>query len=67
MQFEGVAIDPEGTELERVQEAYFAVWPDGPRRILRPDIAHFVVHPRWIRFSDFGQIPPLIVEMSFPA
>ena len=67
VQFEGVAIEPEGTELERVQEAYFAVWRDGPERILWPDIAYFVVKPRWIRFSDFDQIPPLIVEMSFPA
>jgi hypothetical protein len=67
VQFEGVAIDPEGTELERVQEAYFAVWPDGPARILWPNIAYFVVQPRWIRFSNFDQTPPLIVEMSFPA
>ena len=67
VQFEGIAIEPEGTELERVQEAYFAVWPDGPARILWPNIAYFVVQPRWIRFSDFDQIPPLIVEMSFPA
>jgi hypothetical protein len=67
VQFERVAIEPEGTELERVQEAYFAVWPDGPARILWPNIAYFVVQPRWIRFSDFDQIPPLIVETSFPA
>ena len=66
VQFEGVAIEPEGTELERVQEAYFAVWPDGPARILWPAIAYFVVRPRWIRFSDFDQTPPLIVELSFP-
>jgi hypothetical protein len=66
-QFEGVAIEPKGPELERVQEAYFAVWPDGPERILWPNIAYFVVRPRWIRFSDFDQNPPLIVEMSFPA
>ena len=67
VQFEGVAIEPEDTELERVQQAYFAVWPDGPERVLWPTIAYFVVQPRWIRFSDFEQIPPLIVEMSFPA
>jgi len=67
VQFEGVAIEPEDTELDRVQEAYFAVWPDGPERVLWPTIAYFVVQPRWIRFSDFEQIPPLIVEMSFRA
>jgi hypothetical protein len=67
VQFEGVAIEPEDTELERVQEAYFAVWPDGPERVLWPTIAYFMVQPRWIRFSDFDQIPPLIVEIDFPA
>ncbi len=67
VQFEGVAIEPEGKELERAQKAYFAVWPHGPARILWPNIAYFVVQPRWIRFSDFDHIPPLIVEMSFPA
>ena len=67
VQFEGVAIEPEDTELERVQQAYFAVWPDGPERVLWPTIAYFVVQPRWIRFSDFEQIPPLIVETDFPA
>jgi hypothetical protein len=67
VQFEGVAIEPEDRELERVQEAYFAVWPDGPERVLWPTIAYFVVQPRWIRFSDFEQIPPLIVEINFSA
>lgn len=67
VQFEGIAVEPEGAELERVQEAYFAVWPDGPARTLWPGIAYFVVRPRWLRFSDFDQSPPLIVEMSFPA
>lgn len=65
VQFEGIAIEPEDAELERVQKAYFAAWPDGPERVLWPNIAYFVVQPRWIRFSDFDQIPPLIVEMSF--
>jgi hypothetical protein len=67
VQFEGVAIEPEGAELERVQEAYFAAWPDGPARLLWPGIAYFVVRPRWLRFSDFDQSPLLIVEMNFPA
>jgi hypothetical protein len=31
-----------------------------------PGITWFVVRPRWIRFSDFDQNPPLIEEKSFP-
>jgi hypothetical protein len=65
VQFEGVASEPAGAELERVREAYFAVWPDGRDRLNWPGLTHLVVRPRWIRFSDFDQSPPLIVEMNF--
>lgn len=65
VQFEGEAVEPEGDELTRIMKAYFAVWPDGPLRLTWPKIAYFCVKPRWLRFSDFDQSPPLIVEMSF--
>jgi pyridoxine/pyridoxamine 5'-phosphate oxidase len=65
VQFEGIAMEPKGAELERYQQAYFAVWPDGPARMSWPGITHFVVKPRWIRYCDFDQRPPLIEEMTF--
>jgi pyridoxine/pyridoxamine 5'-phosphate oxidase len=65
VQFEGLAAEPRGDELRRVQQTYFSVWPDGPARMSWPGIAYFVVRPRWIRFSDFDQNPPLIEEMTF--
>ncbi len=67
VQFEGIATEPQGDELRRCQQAYFAAWPDGPSRMNWPGIAYFVVRPRWIRFSDFDRNPPLIEEKSFPA
>jgi pyridoxine/pyridoxamine 5'-phosphate oxidase len=67
VQFEGVAVEPEGAELARCQQAYFAAWPDGPLRLSWPGITYFCVKPRWLRFSDFDQSPPLIVEMNFTA
>ncbi|MGO9325843.1 MAG: pyridoxamine 5'-phosphate oxidase family protein [Terracidiphilus sp.] len=66
IQFEGLAMEPQGEELRRYQQAYFAVWPDGPARMSWPGIAYFVVRPRWIRFSDFDRNPPLIEELTFP-
>jgi pyridoxine/pyridoxamine 5'-phosphate oxidase len=65
VQFEGIAEQPTGSELKRVQEIYFAAWPDGPARQAWPGIAYFVVHPRWIRYSDFDQRPALIEEVIF--
>ena len=63
VQFEGVAEELTGDELERLQRVYFDAWPDGPTRLSWPGITYFVVRPRWIRYSDFAQNPPLIVEL----
>ena len=64
VQFEGIAVEPQGHELKRYQEMYFAVWPDGPLRMTWPGLTYLVVVPRWIRYSDFDQRPPLIEEMT---
>lgn len=63
-QLEGTARLPEGEELRRYQEAYFRVWTDGPERLAWPGLVHFVVRPRWIRYSDYDQRPPVIVERT---
>ncbi|HEV2710440.1 MAG TPA: pyridoxamine 5'-phosphate oxidase family protein [Edaphobacter sp.] len=68
VQLEGIAEEPKGQDLERYQQFYFAAWPDGPVRMRSwPDIAYFVVHPRWVRYSDFDQTPPLVKEVTMRA
>lgn len=64
VQLEGRAFLPVGDDIQRYQEIYFAAWPDGRDRLNWPGIAHFVVRPSWIRYSDFDQRPPLIEEFS---
>ena len=65
VQYEGEAKQLASPELEQYQEIYFKFWPDGPARMLWPGIVYFVVRPRWIRYSDFDQRPPLIREFTF--
>jgi hypothetical protein len=65
VQYEGVAFEPTGTELQRFQSIYFSAWPDGRRRMSWPDIVYLVVRPRWIRYSDFSLAEPQIEETSF--
>jgi hypothetical protein len=65
VQYEGIATEPNGAELKRYQEAYFAVWPDGVSRMSWPGIVHFVVRPKWIRYSDYDRNPPIIEEIEF--
>jgi pyridoxine/pyridoxamine 5'-phosphate oxidase len=66
VQYEGEATELQGQELKLCQEVYFQAWPDGPARLAWPGIVYFVVRPRWIRYSDFDQNPPLIQEFAFP-
>ena len=65
VQYEGEAIEPRGAELERYQVVYFKKWPDGPSRLSWPGITYFAVRPKWIRYSDFNQGPPLVQEFTF--
>jgi hypothetical protein len=65
VQYEGEAFLPKGEELDLYKKIYFATWPDGPARQSWPGIAYFVVRPRWVRYSDFNQVPPLIEEHTF--
>ena len=64
VQLEGMATEPKGPDLNRYQEIYFAVWPDGVARRNWPGITWFVIRPRWIRYSDYDQTPPLIEETT---
>lgn len=62
VQYEGIA---EETGLDRYKEAYFKKLPDGRDRLSWPGITHFVVRPKWIRYTDFNARPPRIEEFSF--
>jgi len=62
IQYEGIADEPTGPELERLLELYFAAFPDGRARRTLPDIAYVRVRPTWIRYSDFSTEPAEIVE-----
>ncbi|MEU3920003.1 pyridoxamine 5'-phosphate oxidase family protein [Streptomyces sp. NPDC029004] len=65
-QIEGVADFPTGAELERIQACYFTAYPDGRDRLSWPGITHVRVRPTWVRYSDFTQDPPHIVELPLP-
>ncbi len=67
VQYEGEAEEPRSPDLERYQQIYFSVYPDGPARLSWPGITYFVVRPKWIRYSDFDRNPPLIREFTFAA
>jgi Pyridoxamine 5'-phosphate oxidase len=64
VQYQGIADEPSGPELERLKAAYFAAWPDGPSRASWPGLTYVRVRPTWIRYSDFNSAPPIIQEFT---
>lgn len=64
VQYEGVADEPTGTELDRLKALYFESFPDGRDRQSWPGITYIRARPTWIRFSDFGPDPPEIIEFD---
>jgi len=67
VQYEGIADEPHGRELERIKNAYFEVWPDGRIRQTWPGLTYIRARPTWIRYSDYNHDPPEIVEFDAKA
>src|SRR5262249_22164987 len=65
VQYEGIADEPAGAELERLKEFYFIRFPDGRERQSWPGLLYVRARPIWIRHSDFNQAPPKVVEFGF--
>jgi hypothetical protein len=62
VQIEGNVDFPEGAELDRIRACYFVPYPDGRERLAWPGITHARVRPSWLRYSDFTQEPPQVLE-----
>lgn len=65
VQLEGIATELDGADAQRYREIYFETWPDGRDRMSWAGITHFVIRPKWIRFTDFDQRPPRVEELTF--
>jgi hypothetical protein len=57
VQYEGIADEPSGSELERLREVYFRQFPDGRTRLTWPGIVYIRTRPTWIRYSDYNREP----------
>ena len=63
-QIEGFADEPAGAELERLQRAYYAVFPEGRLRLAWTGLIYVRVRAQWIRYGDYGRDPPQITEFT---
>lgn len=54
LQYEGIADEPAGSELERLKQVYAASRPDAATQMGWPGLTYFRVRPKWVRLSDYG-------------
>ena len=64
VQYEGIADEPSGGELDRLLDVYYARFPDGRQRREWKGLIYVRVKPTWIRYSNFNADPPEIVEFQ---
>jgi serine/threonine-protein kinase len=64
VQYEGIADEPHGAERARLTELYLAVFPEGRERQKRPGLIYIRATPKWLRYSNYNQIPEEIVEFD---
>ena len=64
VQYEGIADEPSGAELERLKRTYYEAYPDGPSRLRWPGLIYVRVQPTWVRYSDYTVDPPVIEEFG---
>ncbi len=64
VQYEGIADEPSGGELDRLLDVYYAKFPDGRQRREWKGLIYVRVKPAWIRYSNFSADPPEIVEFN---
>jgi hypothetical protein len=64
VQYDGLADEPRGAERDALKSLYFQQFPDGPERQNWPGLTYVRARPVWLRYSDFNQSPPTIIEWT---
>jgi general stress protein 26 len=64
VQYEGIADEPKGAELDRLKAEYFVAFPDGVARQAWPGLTYIRVKPVWIRYSDFRPESRRVIEFN---
>jgi general stress protein 26 len=65
VQYEGLAEELEGEELEKYKKIHTAKYPDGPKPETWPGLTYFVVRPKWVRYGDYNPKATRIEEKEF--
>lgn len=64
LQYAGNAKELEGRKIDQAKKTYSKV-SGFTRKWKIKDTRYFKIEPMWLRFSDFSQYPPKIIEAQF--
>ena len=64
VQCEGLVDEPTGAELERLIDLYLEVFPDGRERQKWPGLIYVTTKLTWLRYCNYNQNPPQIIEFD---
>jgi general stress protein 26 len=62
VQCEGLVDESPAADLDRLIKLYLKVFPAGRERQKWPGLIYVVTRPTWLRYCDYSQIPPEIIE-----
>jgi len=65
VQYEGIAVELEGAELEKCKMFYAKKYPDSTGRDKWPDLTYFITRPTWVRYGDYTPGKRWIEEKEF--
>jgi hypothetical protein len=64
LQYEGLADEPAGEDLARMQQIYFGAFPEGPSRLGWRGVTYVRIRPSWLRFTSYSD-SAMNTEMVF--
>lgn len=65
VQYEGIARELQGDEIDRYTKFHFAKHPNSRQYKDHPDEVYFVIEPTWLRFTEVIYNPWKITEITF--
>lgn len=64
VQYNGIAEELSGEELEKYKKIYFKKNPEAQRWETQEGITYFKAVPKWVRYSDLNKNPWEIIELN---
>ena len=66
IQYEGIAVELSGKELEEYKQVHFQKFPEAVK-FEKLGVKFFKIIPKWVRYTNVYEQPWEVFEIKFPA